>query len=725
MRHQRGRWFLAGALLPAVLAPACGRGPATARLDLDREADLAEWRAPGGLSAIVLPPLRVHPRGNASWRFETRVFFRGPVPEGTQAVLHVETPATAGLVAGTQVGGRKVEPLRLEPGRRSYPVLLPAGLDGEILTLATERPPQAGPDAPFVLRRVSFGRFASAPGAAWDTAAPGALRQRGPSALRFSWILTRAARLLFKVAPAPGVLTPLRARVSAEPEGGTAHDLWHADLRPGSAPGREVGLRLDYGEGVPVRVSLHVEGPENAAIDWIAPRLVGAALPTGPAPYTTEEERAAETLRARLAGLNVLVVLLDAASALHVGAYGYPRMTTPEIDRLAREGVLFERAYTPAPFTVAAVSSLWTSQYPEQHHYGERHDAALSPQRLCLAEVLAARGVRTAAFVANPSAGPELGQDRGFSEMHALYRAGAIPRAEAFRASLSAFFESAKGAAPFFAYVHYVEPHFPYDPPNPFDLVFGPDAPLPRSRRRDGAWLIRLNAGVERLGPEEQAHLVRLYDGNLAYVDREVGWIRRTLEEQGLLERTVLVVTADHGEALGERGFVTHGGLLDEASVRVPLVVRFPRGTGPAGLRVRGLVDLLDVAPTVADLFGIRHPSAPRSFEGRSLIPVLTGAPAKAAVLSRTMQERPTFALVHDRWKLVYSVKSGAAQLFDLAADPAEQTDVSNRLPVRADAMRQELARWLRDMRREPAARAPEVMNPETLEILRALGYVR
>jgi arylsulfatase A-like enzyme len=712
-------------LLPAVLGAACGRAAQPVRLELDRESDLAEWCTGTGACAVVEPPLRVHPRGSQTWTFETRVRLRGAVPEATTASLHVDTLTSAALGARAQLGARTVGDIRLEPGRRTYPALLPAAAFGDaMLTLAVDRPPEAGPEAPFVLRHVSLDPAAS-PARAHEAPAPGVLRQRGGSAVRFSLVLPRAARLVFRAAAAPWTQRAVHARVRTEADGSAARELWSADLGPGSEAARDVVLRFEDAEGEPVRLSFHVDGSDDDAVDWIAPRLVGSGPPAWPTAYTAEEEGGAEALRARLAGLNVVVVLLDAASALHVGAYGYPRMTTPEIDRLAREGVLFERAYTPAPFTVAAVSSLWTSQYPDQNHYGDRHDAALSPERPCLAEALLRRGVRTAAFVANPSAGPELGLARGFSEFHALYRQGSIPRAEEFRASLSSFLADAKQGGPFFAYVHYLEPHFPYDPPNPFDVVFGPDAPLPRSRRRDDGWLQRLNGGAERLSHEEQAHLVRLYDGNLAYADREVGWIRRTLEEHGLLERTVLVVTADHGEALGERGFVTHGGLLDEASLRVPLVLRFPRGAAPAGLRVSSLVDLLDVAPTVADVFGIRRGEVPPSFEGRSVLPVVAGAAGKRAVLGRTMQERPAYALVHERWKLVHTTRLGASRLYDLASDPAERNDVSARLPVRTAAMRAELVRWLRDMRRLAAASARQTVSPETAEMLRALGYAR
>src|SRR5262249_31323376 len=141
------------------------------------------------------------------------------------------------------------------------------------------------------------------------------------------------------------------------------------------------------------------------------------------------------------------------------------------------------------------------------------------------------------------------------------------------------------------------------------------------------------------LADEEVAHLTRLYDGNLATADHEVGMLRRTLEELGLWDRTLLIVAADHGEALYEHGFLTHNHQLYEESVRVPVVLHCPRGTGPAGLRVRELVDLLDVGATIADTFGLPasepHAKPPG---GRSLLPVALGAPGKPLVLTRTTE---------------------------------------------------------------------------------------
>ena len=448
-----------------------------------------------------------------------------------------------------------------------------------------------------------------------------------------------------------------------------------------------------------------------------------------PRPWARAAHSLADPLREQLRGVNVLVVLMDAARASHLGCYGYDRPTTPEIDRLAREGVVFQRAYAPAPFTVASVSSLWTSLYPDAHHYGVRHDASLPTEHSTLAELLAKREVATAGFVANPSGGAPFGLARGFGEFHHLYedrgeRSFAIPRAPEFRPRLRRWIEQVRGRR-FFGYVHYIEPHFPYDPPPPFDLMFGSDEPLAPAARRDATWVKRVNAGRVRPSPEEVRHLVRLYDGNLAFVDREIGWLRHTLDELGLLENTVIVVTSDHGEDLYERGPIGHGGLVNEESLHVPLVVRFPAGLGLAGLRIDGLVDLLDLAPTLADLFEVPASSpGVRGFQGRSLLPLLAGAEGKSAVLGRTMQERPTYALNDGTWKLVHSVRSGRTVLYDLAHDPEERRNVAADHPRRAELLRQELLRWLAGVRTRRGSASERSLTPEEIEMLRSLGYV-
>ena len=167
-----------------------------------------------------------------------------------------------------------------------------------------------------------------------------------------------------------------------------------------------------------------------------------------------------------------------------------------------------------------------------------------------------------------------------------------------------------------------------------------------------------------------------------------------------------MIVAADHGEELFERGWVGHNVHLYEPSVHVPLVVRFPKGVGPAGTRVAALADLLDLSPTIADIFGVLGKGgSDREFQGRSLLPVIAGAPGKPAVLSRTVWDRPRYALRDERFKYFYDTRSGEEHLYDLSADPGETSDVSSREPLRTAYYRQALHHWtLQLARRAPVA---------------------
>jgi len=488
---------------------------------------------------------------------------------------------------------------------------------------------------------------------------------------------------------------------------------------------REHVVDLPGKEGDRVWLSLHAgPGPDGLAdVEWSAPRVTGE--PSSP-PSRGDDARLRD-LRARLHGVSAILIVIDAARARQLSTYGYARSTTLEIDRLGREGVVFERAYTPATYTRSAMSSLWTSLYHEQHHDGVGYLDPLPTHHRTLAEILEERGVATAGFVANPAAGPSFGFDRGFSAFR-LFRGrdGRVaPRAgELLEALVPHVEDLAATGRRFFTYVHFIEPHYPYDPPSRFVALFGPDAPIPAPVRRRTGWIAAVNHGQRPFPPAEQAHLVRLYDGSLAYVDREIGKLRRLLEQKGLLDRVVLVVTADHGDELYERGLIGHGSRVYEEQLRIPLVIRFPSGTGPSGLRVDEPVDLVDLAPTILDALDLG--SSIDGFEGRSILPLLFGDRGREVVVGRTMHERPTYSFREGPWKLVHSVRSGRTQLYDLDADPAEVHDRAGEQPVRAEAARQSLYRWLRDLTRHPPggdSAAGGAVSAEDREALRALGY--
>jgi arylsulfatase A-like enzyme len=567
-----------------------------------------------------------------------------------------------------------------------------------------------------------------------------ALVQMAPSVARYVLRLPAGAELRFTprlhaAARAAGASAALR--VTLESRAGEEKELWSrvVDGRAGRDED-EVSLRLPGGAGDIVRLGLHVgagPGARFAWAVWTAPRVLGqgaaASNPLDPPPLSGEDQGRAQELRRSLQGANVLLIVLDAARARSFGAYGHSRPTTPEVDRIAGEGVVFERAYTPAVYTLGAMSSLWTSQYPDRHHAEVSYADRLPADKLTLAEALSAKGVHTAGFIANPMAGRAFGFERGFGEFEEVY--ARFPdlgsRGEAFRRVLRDWFRQ-NASRRFFAYVHFREPHFPYDPGPPFDTRFGPDAPLTREQRRDKTWYTDVNQGRVRPSADQIAHLGRLYDGNLAYADHEVGRLRQSLEQAGLWDKTVVIVTADHGEQLYEHGYISHSAQVYEESTHVPLIVRFPGSAGQRGKRMSAQVDLLDIAPTVLDVLGAAGPGrAEREFQGRSLLPVLAGAPGKDAVVSRTVWERPVYGLRDGRFKYIHDTRTGAELLFDLDQDPGESHPLQSAEPLRAAYYRQMLHDWMARLRRPRQAGGSGQgggLSKATCAELGALGYL-
>ena len=551
------------------------------------------------------------------------------------------------------------------------------------------------------------------------------LAQIGSSAVRYAVRLPERAELRFATELHPLARTAAGAatfRVTLEDTPGKEKELWRGP------PSKEISVSLPGRAGDVVSVGLHVEGARFAWGIWRAPRIMGADGEA--ASPSAETERRRTELRKALDGVNVMLVVLDAAGAGHFGCYGYGRPTTPEIDRIAADGVLFERASTPAVYTLGAMSSLWTSQYPDRHHAEVSYADRLPRSRLTLAEALSLGGIHSAGFVANAVAGAAFGFDRGFAEFHEVYRR--FPdlgsRGEAMTRVLPEWLGAQKGRR-FFAYVHFREPHFPYDPMPPFDTRFGPDTPLSRDQRRDKTWYTDVNQARTSPTPAQIEHLVRLYDGNLASVDREVGRLRQALEQAGLWDRTLLVITADHGEQLYEHGYISHSAQVHQESVHVPLIVRFPAGKGPRAQRVAELVDLLDLGPTILDVFGLSSSGqAAKVFQGRSLLSVLGGAPGKNAMLSRTVWERPVYAYGDGRLKLIHDTRTGVSHLFDVVRDPREMQPLESQEPIRTAYLRQGLLSLVEQLERAPraapAGEAPATPTRDQCENLKALGYV-
>ena len=395
--------------------------------------------------------------------------------------------------------------------------------------------------------------------------------------------------------------------------------------------------------------------------------------------------------------LNVLVMTLDTTRWDRIGAYGDTSAMTPNLDRLAGEGVLFEQAISAVPLTLPAHSTLFTGLLPPRHGVRDNGGYILDPKHRTLATTLKATGRATGAFVGAFVLDAKFGLDAGFDTYYDKFdlsrqrsiSLGSIARraGEVVENAIPWLDEHAN--RPFFAWLHFYDPHSPYEPPEPF-----------LSRFRD-----------------------RPYAGEIAYVDSQVGRVLQWLETRRLSDRTIVVVIGDHGESLNEHGEGTHGLFIYESTTRVPFIVRTPYEL-PRGQRIKSTVRSEDVMPTVLELVGTRPPDG---IQGRSLAPLLAGG---AADLNLDAYSESLYARNHYGWSELRALRSGRfkyiattrPELYDLERDPREERNLFDERRSLADRMAQELDRLTAESGSETGG--PSAVDPETRERLAALGYI-
>jgi arylsulfatase A-like enzyme len=481
-------------------------------------------------------------------------------------------------------------------------------------------------------------------------------------------------------------------------------------------------------------------------VDWTAPpKPPRAALPP-----------------ARPGAPDVVLVVLDTVRADHVSAYGYHRPTTPALDALAREGALFRDATSPATWSLPSHASLFTGLFASAHGAHDEHKA-LDPGPPTLGERLAAAGYDTRCFTANSWISDGLGLTRGFAWCDEAWREGDVARGFQFvyglldrlgfgvedkgGSAVAGHFEDWVAARPAddrpaYAFLNFIEAHFPYH-----QL---PDDYLRRFTTRSTAELRALSLrlmvaqfGAEAVDPAEAAEpATAMYDGGIAYADHLLGRVVEALRRRGSLDRTVLVVTADHGELLGEHGEFGHGHGLYEPELRVPLVVRHPPRVR-AGTVVARPVSTVGAFATVLDLVGL-EPTAPLHVS--SLLPALAGESAGGPVLAEQyaamlgsappggvadplLARETRFRAYRVASRKLIEASPGTPHLFDLARDPGETQDLAANEPAEVARRRAELE-TVRAGLGLPALDAPvgrgaaPVVDPAARERLRALGYV-
>ncbi len=431
---------------------------------------------------------------------------------------------------------------------------------------------------------------------------------------------------------------------------------------------------------------------------------------------------------------NLVLITIDTLRADHLGCYGYERDTSPNIDGLARDGTLFEQARVQWPKTNASVASLLTSTYGATN--GVRAAASSLDRRLVtLAEMLAEAGYYGAAFVASAHLGRAFGFDQGFAEVHELWgnrwvihssTINSAPFANDRIATEVKSWLAQNGERRFFLWVHFLDPHGPYRPPAGFAGRFGQDELYRQQRTPVPEELIPWWIQDEK--STTLGDYVANYDGEIASTDAAVGEILDELERLRLGRKSLVVLTADHGESLGEhRYFFQHGKFLYDDCLRVPLIMRLP-GRIPAGRRVSAQVGLIDLAPTILDLLGVDRTEYREQLEGKSFSELFrrrgTDEISQGAVFSEA--EGGQLSVVLGEWKLIHEPARGGYRLFDLRSDPGETQDVAERHPPVVEKLQRMVDSWRAERKRSylsasvPAAR----LDPAVREQLKNLGYL-
>ncbi len=468
--------------------------------------------------------------------------------------------------------------------------------------------------------------------------------------------------------------------------------------------------------------------------------LVTRLLHVKPAALTPSSSEV-DSLRTAVKGANVLIVVLDAARADHVGCYGYPRETTPNLDRLARESVQFERHFSQSAETKSSTSCLFTSQYCDTHLAdGPR---LFMPGTFTMEKGLEKAGLRTLLISSNIKASPLYGLGNDFQEamadkeFEALLKEGEASYLPTVVLRAFARWLDGNSSERFFGYLHFAPPHFPYKQPAEFTKLFAGLKPVDF---QPGGTPFPERMPKPFPTPPALPEWINLYDANLRYGDWAVGEVEKLLRERGMLEKTLVIITADHGEEFGEHGHVWHGRSVYDGACHIPLLIRFPNGV-LAGRRVETLTETIDLLPTIFDLLEVKRPS--KGIQGQSLIPLLAGQTdaAREYVFCRGGGSPSKYLVRNEDWALILYANGEWRALYDLKKDPGQRRNVLAENGAVAKEMAEAFRQFTEEQRRPPVdflepgvkmpplPEAPELkLSPEDrarVERIADLGYVR
>jgi arylsulfatase A-like enzyme/Flp pilus assembly protein TadD len=402
---------------------------------------------------------------------------------------------------------------------------------------------------------------------------------------------------------------------------------------------------------------------------------------------------------ARPAGTNVLLITVDTVRADHIGVYGFKQSATPTIDALARDGVLFERAYSQVPLTLASHTSLLTGTYPFHNGVQDFTGQPLTPDIRSIAQSLKANGYDTAAIVSSYVLDRSWGLDRGFDLYYDVFQGssflendpGLVERKAGASVDQALKWLRTPRRKPFFLWLHLYDPHSGYDPPEPFRTRFA-DSP---------------------------------YDGEIAYADSQLARLVAYLKQQGLYGRTLILFASDHGESLGEHGEKEHGFFVYHSTLHVPLLVKPPAASRVPAHRETKPVQIMAIAPTILATLGLKDPIE-NQFETVSLLADKSGA-GDPPVYSESFYSFSSFG-----WAPLRTINTGAYQyieapkpeLYDLRNDPAETKNLITEQKATASVLAQQLKDLVGRYASDDHSTNTSHLNAEAVEKLRSLGYM-
>ena len=441
--------------------------------------------------------------------------------------------------------------------------------------------------------------------------------------------------------------------------------------------------------------------------------------------------------------MNVILIVIDALRFGHLGISGYSRDTSPNMDKLAKESVFFSNAVTVIPSTTPSIASMMTGLYPHSHGLRFIHRQKLSPKAATLAEILQAHGYKTIGYDLE-SIGS--GIERGFDNFSSLqWRIKTKIKREAKKllqkkeikpAEELAYFAEKQikkhNGKKFFLYMHYSDLHTPYSPPEPFDGMFDPGY---AGGSIFDDWDNKKKEIIfgNNLQKEEVRHAIAQYDGLIKFIDAQIGRIISCLESLSLKDKTLIVITADHGEGFGEHGlYFQHTLCLYEEGIRIPLIIRSPALKSPK--KIESQVSSIDIMPTILDILGI---PLIEKVDGKSMVSAInTGEEGRQYVFAENGEmlfkenNRSFYPGIKGKWrmarsnewKLIYipHPEKDIYKLYNLISDPNETANLADKRPEIAAKLKDELHNWMNTSKEDE----DRDLTEKSKKLLRKLGYM-